>query len=424
MNPPFGTVARACGITAVLLLASLLNACSSARMSDTESDRLFSEGRYDEAAQHLKEGMEKHGENGRDRLLYLFDLGLSLHNAGKYDESIKIFLQAEDLSDIKDYTSLATEASTLLISDNAKDYKGEDFEKVMVNVYLALDYALIGNFGEAQVEARKVNTKLYRMVNEGKRKYKQNAFARYLSAILYEAQGDWGDAYIDYKKTRELEPKFPGLGRDLWRMAELESNRDDMEKWDSEYHLDSADRVLARQRGSKSKKSEIIVVYQNGISPIKRPNHLLYSVPEFFPRTNPVTGANIAIDGISVGETAVLHSIEATAIQNLNEKYAGIIAKKVAGAAVKLVAADQIAKQTGSEALGALSQLLLFATDQADLRSWNLLPKDLQIARFIVEPGIHTIRVTPGSAGKAIERTIQVEPGKKVFVNTRYMPGM
>src|ERR1700758_1582253 len=114
-------------------------------MQDAEVDRAFREHRYDDAATRLKDGYTKQGENGRDSLLYVLDLGLALHSAGKLDESTKFFLQANDLAVIKDYTSLSKETATLLTSDNIKDYKAEDFENVLINVYLAMNYALLGN---------------------------------------------------------------------------------------------------------------------------------------------------------------------------------------------------------------------------------------------------------------------------------------
>jgi hypothetical protein len=62
-------------------------------------------------------------------------------------------------------------------------------------------------------------------------------------------------------------------------------------------------------------------------------------------------------------------------------------------------------------------------SDQADVRSWNLLPRDLQIVRIPVEPGNHTVRLQPvGAAAAGREKTVQVRKGQKVFVNFRYMP--
>lgn len=429
-------------LSVIFSVAALaLAACSSARMSDRETDDLFRAQKYDQAADRLRAGLQKEGEDGRDGLLYLLDLGLALHNAGKYDESTKAFLRADKLAEIKDYTSLATEASTLLVTDQIKQYKGEDFENVLINVYLAMNFALAGKYDDSLVEARRVNRKLYMMVTDGKRKYKQNAFARYLSAILYEAQGEWNDAYIDYKNAYQLAPTFPGLGEDLWRLAFRLGMRDETADWAKKFNLtdEQKDRNKARLgRGSagrgKNRLAEIVVLYENGISPKKAPVDGFPSVPKFVPRANPVAYADVSLkregeakgetDGASAlsAKTAMLENIEATAIQNLDEKWGGILAKKVAGVVVKEVAGNAVAKSTGSEALGAMAKLFLYAADQADTRSWNLLPRDLQIVRFWVPAGTYTVDANP-VGGRAIQpKTVAVEAGKKAFVNFRYMP--
>lgn len=402
-----------------------LAGCASARMSDTETDRLFRSGDYDGAAARLRAGFDEHGqESGRDSLLYLFDLGLSLHMAGKYEESNSVFLKADKLAEIKDYTSLATEAGTLLVSENMKSYKAEDFEYVLVSAYLAMNYAALGQFEDALVEARRVNRKLGLMVSEGKRPYKQNAFARYLSGILYESQRDWDDAWIDYKETLKLAPQLgPTVGPHAIRVARLGGHRDDADRLQAELKLSAADVEDAMKLGPKGGLGEVVVLYQNGISPRKRPSPMLHSVPEFYPRFNPVLGARVSLGDAAVGQTTLFHDIEATAIENLKDKYAGIIAKKVAGIVAKEVVADQVAKQTKNEGLGALASLILHVADQADVRSWNLLPRDLQVLRVPVKPGLHTIKLQPiGADGVTYEKAVQVEAGKKAFVTFRYMP--
>jgi hypothetical protein len=391
-------------------------------MSDHESDNLFRSGHYVEAADRLKKGLENQGENGRDLLLFLMDVGLSLHSAGQYEESNKVFLRADKIAEIKDYTSIATEAGTLITSDNIKDYKGEDFEKVLINTYLAMNYSLLGNSEDALVEARRVNQKLYMMVSEGKRKYKQNAFARYLSAILYEQENNYNDAYIDYKNARDLMPNYPGIGKDLWRCAWQLNMPDEMQRWDNAYHLTEADHAQARLAAPSSRKGEIVVLYENGISPMKRPNPSFTEVPKFYPRRNPISFATIEINGQNRGMTSVLEDIESTAIENLKEKYDGIVAKKLAGIVVKESIAYGVERATNSPLLGMAARLAMYASDQADVRSWNLLPKDLQVFRLVVEPGTYTVRALPGGVFGLPQKVVQVEAGKKVFINFRYTP--
>lgn len=394
-------------------------------MSDRESTALFRSKRYDEASENLKKGLAEQGENGRDLLLYLLDLGLSLHSAGKYEESNKYLLQADKIAEIKDYTSLATEGATLLVSENLKDYKGEDFEKVLINTYLAINYALLGNFEDALVEARRVNHKLLMMVSEGGRNYEQNGFARYLSAVIYEAEGNWNDAYIDYKNTYKLVPDYPSIGRDLWRMAFAMRMRDEMDQWDEEFKLTAQDHEKAKLQITRPGRSEIVVIYENGISPIKRPNPHFSSLPRFYPRFNPVYAAEITLQ--KEGETlhlptAKLYDVEATAIKNLDDKYAGLIAKKIAGVVAKETVAYEVEKHTKDPLLGLATRLFLYVADQADLRSWNLLPRDFQIARIPVPPGTYTVRATASGAEPIGEKTVEVSVGKKVFVDFRYMP--
>ncbi len=395
-------------------------ACVSARMSDHESDRLFQSGRYEDAIARLSLGLKKQGESGRDSLLYLLDLGLVLHTAGQYAESNQAFLRADQMAEIKDYTSLATEAATLLTTENLKDYTGEDFEKVLINTYLAMNYAALGDLENARVEARRVNQKLYRMMTEGKRKYQLNAFARYFSAILYESEKNPNDAYVDYKNTWQLLPTFPGLGRDLWRCAWQLRMPDEMERWDREFGLTPQDHAQAQQLSSHL--SEIIVVYENGISPIKQPHPSFESIPQFVPRNNPVQYAMIEIDGKDQGMTHVLENIEATAIHHLNENYAGILAKKLAGVLAKEGVAYGIEKATHNKDLGLFAKLFMFVTDEADLRSWNLLPKDLQLFRVAMRPGTYSVRAYPVGGAPLSEKKVTVSAGKKSFVYFRSIP--
>jgi uncharacterized protein len=414
-------------------LGAQLTACSSARMSDKESDSLFERGSYDDAARHLQAGLDKQGgESSRDGLLYMLDLGLSLHSAGHYDESNKIFARTDKLAEIKDYTSISKEAATLLVSENIQDYKAEEFENVLISTYLSMNYALEGNVEDALVEARRVNQKLYMMVSEGKRKYQQSAFARYLSAILYESEGDWNDAYVDYKNTLQLAPGYPGLGRDLWRMALANENEEDMLKWDSQFQLTAEDHASARKLLSHKEpgkaEGEIVILYENGISPVKRPNPQFNSVPKFYARFNPVSYARVLIrpastqEYHSAGATARLDDVQAMAIENLNEKYGAIVAKKIGGMVAKGAVGYGVAKLTNSPLLGELAGLVLYKADTADTRSWNLLPQSLQILRIPVEPGTYDVDVNPVGGRSLPVKTIQVGPGKKVFVDFRYSP--
>ena len=131
---------------------------------------------------------------------------------------------------------------SVLLNDNVLPYDGEDFERVLVNVFLALNFAKQGLPDEAIVEARKVDLKLREFARqyEGKNTFQEDAFARYLAGALYESGAEINDAFISYRKAHEAYEKYARaygtkapsfLLNDLVRMAKLLSFTDEYEKY-------------------------------------------------------------------------------------------------------------------------------------------------------------------------------------------------
>ena len=79
----------------------------------------------------------------RNRLLYLLDYGLVLHISGKHQESIRVFEEAKKIYDQMYTISLSNEATTWLINDNTAPYRGEDFERAMINLFQAMNFRFI-----------------------------------------------------------------------------------------------------------------------------------------------------------------------------------------------------------------------------------------------------------------------------------------
>jgi hypothetical protein len=393
--------------------------CVSTRIRDAEADRFFHAREFEKAASHLESRYrsEKEGVGGadfEDELLYLLDWAMSLHLAGNYEASNAIFALAEKHVWGNDYTSVSEEAGTLLTSENTKVYRGEDFEKLMIHVYKALNFALMGKGEESLVEARLVDRRIRSTESATE---SANAFARYLSAILYESQREWNDAYIDYKKTRQILPEFASVGQDLVRVARKLGMRDQVERWQKEYGIEAS-----KTSSDSKRRAEIVVIYQNGMGPRKAPRTDFYSLPRFVPHPDFVRWAEVQVNGQVRGVTQVLHDIEKTAIRNLDERVGGMIAKRLAGRVVKEVAAHEVERRTNSAALGALTRVILVAADQADLRCWQTLPRDLQILRIEVEPGVHEVRVRPEGAAELAPQSVEVSAGQIKLVNFRYVP--
>lgn len=373
-------------------------------------------GRFDQAITKLKEYADK---KDNDELLYLMDLGLAYHTAGRYKDAITTFLRADRIAEVKDYTSISAEAGAVLLNDEIKSYKGEDFEKLLINMYLAIDYTMAKDWENALVECRKVNHKIDMYVSQGQKPYQHNAFAKYLSAALFEARGEYNDAFVDYRQLLKWGfQSFPYLGIPLLRLAEKLQASQEYDEYRKKFPGVTGYRI-GRNEG------EIVVLIEQGKVPYKVPSPEFRLVPILQKNHYLTDHAKINYDGKPGPQTYTLFDIETTAIKELKDKAAGIIAKKIGGIAAKEAAAYGVQKATNSELAGALTSIFLHATDTADLRSWTTLPATLQLARFVVPAGRHDFSLDMVTRGggeiKGAKRWdgVQVKAGEIVFLNYR-----
>jgi len=409
--------ARFGGLFLLLIAALGLAGCAGYSNRIQKPRMMFEVGQYDAAIDELKKLVEA---NDNDQLLYLMDLGMVYHSAGRYQQAIDVFLKADKLAEIKDYTSLSAEAGSVLLNDDIKPYKGENFEKILINVYLALDYTLLHKWEDALVECRRVNHKLDLMISRGGLPYEHNSFAKYLAAALFEARRETNDAFVDYRTVLKWMGDYPYLGAPLLRTADRLKASQEFAEFRTKFP--SVDKYkIAKNEG------EIVLILEQGKSPEKVPSQALRLVPVFRKRSYGSDYVWLSVDDKQAARvrTYTLFDIEATAIKELDSRLAGIVAKKIGGVVVKEIVANQVAKQTKSEAAGVLTSLLLHLSDKADLRSWTTLPARLQLARMIVPAGRHDVvldMVSPfGSERKGIKRwkDLEVKPGETVFINFR-----
>ena len=358
---------------------------------------------------------EKASQEGKDQLLYMLDYGIALHEAGDYEKSNEILIEADQLADVKDYTSLSREAGSLFLSESLIQYKSERFENILINVYLALNFTLLGDYENALVECRRIDNKIYKqkLENEDPRK---SFFARYLSAMIWEAQGKWDSAYIDYKNAHEINPGLSYLGKDLIRSAWRAGRTRDLKNWSHQnphYELNNI------KKETKS-TGELIFIYQQGWIPRKRPRPENFRFPHLVPQHTGFTQAIIEVNGTRKNPSSMMYDVGREATRTLDNDYAYLVAKKIAGFIAKEVAADQIRQR--NEALGAIALIAMHVSDQADLRQWSTLPDSFQIIKLNLTPGEHPIKVfAQGPAGERLifDSTVTIKQGKKTFISER-----
>ena len=382
------------------------------------------ENEYTRAKSVLDDNSALYGR--RNALLYLLDKGLLLHLSRDYKESIEIFEKTKLKFDELYTKSITGILSTWVINEYTSPYRGEDFERVMINIFQSLNYALSGSIEEALVEARDVDSKLNAINNqynpEEKNVYKEDAFARMLMGIFYEAgktREDLNDAFISYAKAAEIYDndyyKNYNLGAPVILKENLLSAAEFMGQIELNKYRAKYSGIKFLSFEEKNKKSEIYLIQYSGFSPVKRESILPVPLPDgyilqiAFPRygrrkdftRDLIFSAKNHNNKVFSASSEMVEDIGAIAIQNLDNRKARVIAKAIAGSTGKYLIEkkqeENIRKKYGTNTAAGFkifSNLFNIFSSRADLRSWQTLPDEIRLSRLLLEPGEYNFFVT------------------------------
>ena len=196
------------------------------------------------ASDYLENHKKKYGSNRE--LLFLLDSAMINMLCGNYEKSNENFHRAEALTEELWTKSITKESAAFLLNDYTVPYSGEDFEKALINLFSAINYLKLGQFDDSLVEVRRLDSVLTMLNDQYSKKniYKEDAFGRYLSGIIYEADNNLNDAYIDYYKAfhtfQDYEEKYgtpmPSVFvKDLIRVARASGRTDEVRSFIDEY---------------------------------------------------------------------------------------------------------------------------------------------------------------------------------------------
>ena len=435
----------------ILLLLLFLSSCAPPVRHYTRINNYLYQGQYSEADSVLEKSKGVYGI--RNSVLYYLDRAMVLHLAGRYAESNAFLERAESRMEDLYTKSVTSEAGAMLTNDNLLPYEGEDFEKVMVNVIGALNYVYLHQWDDALVEARKVDHKLNTLNDKYEKKnvYKEDAFARYLSGLLYEVKYEYNDAFIAYRKAYEtygvyeqdygtgVPPPLPG---DLLRLT-------DSLHLDEEYNYYSnifSDTSWVTQ-DQMTRDGEIIFISLDGHAPVKTdyfidapvPDskggiyHLRIALPKFVIQPDELEYVEVKLfdsaGSVASQEMFLAEDIAAIAVKDLEDRIGRITAKAIARAAAKYLASLEVRKQVKDDPFADFlvklgTNIYTIASEQADKRSWQTLPAQIRMARLAVPPGSYTLvaEYYGGNHRLLMKKSypVTVQAGEKTFLSNRY----
>jgi hypothetical protein len=464
---------KAVAIAAVIVLVASSLGCGSTGAAQQSIAEKMVLGDYPAALQVVEE--EKSGAfGGKNRLLYWLERGMLLQIEGQYAESNEAFEQAKQIGDELYTKSLTNEGFSILTNDYALDYAGENFERTLIHLFSAINYAELGNQQDALVEIRQVGDYLRKLqvdtTNENV--YQDDAFARYLSALFYESDGELDSAFVDYKKAAEVYASYstnfsvpipPSLAANAERVAAR------LGSWaeDDLRNLGMSGPPMVVPPGA----GEIIVLHYNGLSPIKSQEKYTIPFAEAWllvaavqAAADPDAQADIGrataiasqIAGVDIVSVAfpifvdrpysiatmaphvqgalevtppeLVENIGAIAKKDLADRIVRIRTKAIARAAIKYalqkavqLAAEQAGGDYGS-LLSAATQITgniaRYATEQADKRVWSTLPDKIWISTIVVPEGTYDLNIDFLDARQTVIEN-RVIPAVDVAAGTR-----
>lgn len=433
---------------AILALMSGLGGCATYSGSFGAIERNLAAQQYDAALLNI----EKESDSTKDRVLYLLNKGMVLRMKRDFAAS-NVALEAAKAEMDRLYAASASEnALSVMVNDSTVSYSGDNYERVLLHLYMALNYLELGQPDSARVEALQLDTKLREFAEKiPDSKYAEDAFTLYLTGLIYEDRGEWSDAMISYRNAYNVYKKYltnyslamPAvLKLDLMRMARQQGLTNELDKYKKEFGIE-----LPNSKGVAQDQGELVFVLNNGLAPIKREKAInsfdavsgsmvRIALPSYESRNINVVAARITA-GNQQAITELMEDIDAIAKKNLDSHMPAIIARSVARVVVKAAASKQ-ARQAATRnnnnndamvgMVGALAfQVAAVASERADTRSWLTLPSNIQLGRLSLPPGNYSVKVELLGTDQQVVTTqdyhgIVIRKAHKTFLSQHWVP--
>jgi hypothetical protein len=397
-------------ITLPLLLGlPLLWSCAGSSFAVVDNE--LEHNSYADSAKLLEKNKKALYKNG-DIILYCLDKGMLHHYAQQYSESSKLLEEGERAIENAFTRSITQELFTYLVNDNVRDYGGEDYEDIYINVFNALNYYHRGDQEGAMVEIRRMNNKLRylavkydaaitalqrKALEEGARippnkdapsQFSDSALARYLGMLFHRGAGQYDDARID---------------RD-WLLAAFANS--------PSIYTNEIPESLSGEMEIPEGMARLNVLAFGGLSPIKQEDALRIplpdygwikiALPEMVSRHSEIHRIELVLDDGQRFSLELLEDMDAVAKETFKTRQQLVYIKTILRATVKAA---------GSSIMGAIArerdgfdrlilglssiaaQVYAEASEQADLRVSRYFPARAYVAGINLPPGHYSFSI-------------------------------
>jgi len=432
MNHPGAISLNSLGSWVVILALMFgIEGCATHSDSFTDIQSNLAARKYDAALLNI----EKQADAKNDRVLYLLDKGMVLRMKRDFAGSNVAFEAAKAEMDRLYAASVSENVLSVIVNDSTVSYSGDNYERILLHLYMALNYLELGQPDAARIEALQIDVKLREFAEKvPDSKHVEDAFTLYLTGMIYEDRGEWSDAMISYRSAYNVYKKYQAnyaeampstLKLDLMRLAKRQGLKDELDRYKKEFGME-----LPANNDAALDQGELVFILNNGLAPIKREKAVTsynaasaamvrIALPAYESRINNVVSARVTVNDKQT-MTELVEDIDVIAKKNLDAQMPAIIARSVARAVVKAVAvkkARDAALSNNNKDNAVAGMLVAFAlqgaslaTERADTRSWLTLPSNIQLARLSLPAGSYSVKVELLGADRQVVDT-QNYPG-------------
>lgn len=439
-----------------------LVSCATYYQRQEAFNALLLKGDLEKADEQLAK--DKKAPEGRNKMLYNLNRGTINWMLGKSALSNDFFNKADLIAEDYQKTAANT-ALTFITNPMAAEYKPEDFEVVLLHYYKAINWLNLGNYENALVECRRLNINLNALNDKyptRKNRYKVDAFGLNLMGMVYDASGDYNNAFICYRNAIEayennydtlFNLKAPlQLKKDLIRAAYRTGFKDDAQRYEQQYQL--------KNEAADPAKGELLFFWNNGLGPVKGENSINFTIlpgqdglvtfaneeyginfpfylpaneknkqssladlkfmrvafPKYIERPTYYRSASLE----SNGKTMVLEEAEdinQIAFKCLSDRMLRELGQSLLRLASKKAA--EYAVRSQNQDLGALVGVVNAVTEKADTRNWQTLPYSISYTRMALPEGMQTVTLKAKAYDKRTQKEqnfqFAIQRGKTVF---------
>jgi len=364
----------------LIIVISLLSACAA---QQRETNKLANQLNQ-QKPQHILEQLQETDPPERDYAQFHLNIGLLQLLSADYPASIESLTQAKKEMAVLAATSISENAAAGTVNETLRSYSGYATDRVMVHNMLALSYLFNDDIDGARVEMLQADIAMKKLASRNSL-LGQLTSTHLISAVIYEMLDEQSNALISYKNAESLlkERKLPvpvGLKQALLRLS---------------YAVDRNGQYVSYKKTysgfptpTKNSNNQVFSLYFDGIVSNKKQNTIMVpsgndeqliriSMPAYPDINHKINRAKIADKNTQL-TTELIENLEVSVREDLAKEYPSILLLTTTSAIAKYELVDHANKK--DSLFGILVNIVTVLTEVADLRSWNMLPSNIQFA--------------------------------------------